>query len=255
MNPLTPDGHSALREYDDAARLEEFHKLRLRGALTTAMTENFSMEAAAAFLETFDNRGEYLSDAITLLAEVSTLEEPNLAEPGSHATFPLLVEQMSDSFDPRHCGLDDRAFAQMISICRKLPSAAKLDALLRRFGIENEGDLVARKACLRNRSPMHDAKEREKVCKVLALSRVTLGADVAITSVVLQKAKRSFPNAELVLLGSPKLAQLFGETPSSAFEKFNTRTTAGCSTVSTTGFRWSRRWGRRRKTFVPRSTS
>src|ERR1019366_9201020 len=60
------------------------------------------------------------------------------------------------------------------------------------------------------RSPMLDARERQGVRKALVLSRVTLGADVAITSVVLQKAKKSFPQAELVLLGSPKLLQLFG---------------------------------------------
>src|ERR1019366_3415154 len=165
-------------------RLAEFRELRARGALCTGVTEQLSTEAATAFLDRFESRGEYLGDAITLLAEISTLEEPCLAEPGQRATFPLLVERLSDSFDPRHCLLYDRAFAQMITICRRLPSAAKLDAALRRFGLKSEGDLLERKARLRKRRPMLDVRERQGVRKVLVLSRVTLGADVAITSVV-----------------------------------------------------------------------
>jgi hypothetical protein len=39
---------------------------------------------------------------------------------------------------------------------------------------------------------------------------VTLGADVAVTSVVLEKAREVFPKAERVLLGSAKLNELFG---------------------------------------------
>ncbi len=168
------------------------------------------MEAASAFLDRFERRGEYLADAIALLAEISTLEEASLAEPGRRATFPLLVERLSDSFDPRLCPLYDRAFAQMISYCRKLPSAVAIDAALRRFGLESESDLAGRKARLRNPPPLVDPRDRKRVRKVLVLSRVTLGADVAITSVVLQKAIRTFPQAELVMFGSSKLLQLFG---------------------------------------------
>jgi ADP-heptose:LPS heptosyltransferase len=198
------------KRYDAASRLAEFRELRAHGALSTAVTERLAMEAASAFFDRFERRGEYLADSITLLAEISTLEEASLAEPGRLATFPLLVERLSDSFDPRLCPLYDRAFGQMISLCRQLPSGEKIDAALRRFGLESAADLVERKARLRNRPAMLDPRDRERVRKVLVLSRVTLGADVAISSIVLQKAKRSFPQAELVVFGSPKLLQLFG---------------------------------------------
>ena len=215
MNSFLPnDLHFALHAVDEsreaASRLAEFRRLRARGALCTEVTDQLATGAAGAFLEHFTKRGEYLRDAITLLAEIATLEEPCLAEPGQRATFPLLVEHLSDSFDPQYCPLYDRAFAQMISICRQLPAAAKLDAALRGFNLRNESDLLERKARLRRRTPMLEARERQRVRKVIVLSRVTLGAEVAITSIVLQKAKTSFPQAEVVLLGSPKLRQLFG---------------------------------------------
>ncbi|MGH9784498.1 MAG: hypothetical protein ACRD88_09955, partial [Terriglobia bacterium] len=188
-----------------AERLTEFRALRERGALCSEVTEQLAAEAASAFLDHYRERREYLRDAITLLAEIATLEEPCLSEPGQRATFPLLVEHLSDSFDPAYCDLYDRAFAQMIATCRRLPSAQDLDRALRKFGLVSEQDLIERKVRVRRQSPKLDVQARRTVRKVLVLSRVTLGADVAITSVVLPKAKRRFPGAEAVLLGSAKL--------------------------------------------------
>ena len=208
----------ATSEQEAASRLAEFHKLRERGALNVEVAEKLATEAATAFLNQSHERDGYLKDAIALLAEISTLEEPALAASGHRATFPLLVENLSDSFDPQQCLLYDRAFAQMIAFCRKLPAAKELDAALQRFGLKSEQDLLDRKARMRERMrersrkkrPLLDTGEQQKVRKVLVLSRVTLGADVAVTSVVLEKAKRVFPQAERVLIGSPKLAQLLG---------------------------------------------
>jgi ADP-heptose:LPS heptosyltransferase len=51
------------------------------------------------------------------------------------------------------------------------------------------------------------------VRRVAVLSRVTLGADIAITSVVLQRLHQALPEAELVLLGDGKLSGLLGGLP------------------------------------------
>jgi len=49
--------------------------------------------------------------------------------------------------------------------------------------------------------------------RVFVLSRVTLGADVAVTSVLLAAAKARFPKAEVVLVGPRKNAELFAGDP------------------------------------------
>ena len=196
--------------YDAASRLNEFRALRTHGSLDRSATERLATEAALAFFDRFEKAGEYLADAVTLLAEISSLDDAALAEPGRRATFPLLIERLSDSFDPRFCALYDRAFAQMISICRRLPSAGRFDAALKRFGLGSEAAILKRKSLLRSRPPMLDAAAQATVKKVIVPSRVTLGADVAVTSVVLQKARDVFPMTELIVLGSRKLAQLFG---------------------------------------------
>jgi ADP-heptose:LPS heptosyltransferase len=48
---------------------------------------------------------------------------------------------------------------------------------------------------------------------VFVLSRVTLGADVAVTSVLLDAAKQRFPNAQIVFVGPPKNYELFAADP------------------------------------------
>ena len=45
------------------------------------------------------------------------------------------------------------------------------------------------------------------------LSRVTLGADVAVTSVLMDAAKRRFPRAEIVFVGPRKNYELFAGDP------------------------------------------
>ncbi|MBI4464705.1 MAG: hypothetical protein HY647_08390 [Acidobacteria bacterium] len=219
MNPLLSQQSVEAAEREAELRLAEFQQLRARSALCASATEQLATEAAANFLTHFRDHGAYLADAITLLAEIATMEEPCLAEPGQHATFPLLVEQLSDSFNPAYCQLYDRVFAQMISYCRRLPLGRELDAALRRFGLESEADLLERKSRMRQRQPLHDAFQRNPVRKVMVLSRVTLGADVAITSLVLQKVKSSFPQAERVLMGLPKVRELFGGDESLRFRQ------------------------------------
>ncbi|MFB3153971.1 MAG: hypothetical protein ACE10I_05805, partial [Candidatus Acidiferrales bacterium] len=77
-----------------ASRLAKFRRLLERGALNAEVIEKLATEAATAFLSQSRGRDTYLRDAVALLAEISTLEEPALAEPGHRATFRLLVENL-----------------------------------------------------------------------------------------------------------------------------------------------------------------
>ena len=46
--------------------------------------------------------------------------------------------------------------------------------------------------------------------KILVLSRVTIGADIAVTSVIIQRLSERYPKAEMVLIGGGKLDEIFG---------------------------------------------
>jgi ADP-heptose:LPS heptosyltransferase len=148
------------------------------------------------------------------LCEITSNEDQEVSRAGVQALFPGLIERLNDSFDPAACDLYDRIFAQVIDYYRRfpqarLPQAREFDEALRGFGLMNEADLLARKSSILNpRSSILDPQS--SILKVLLLSRVTIGADVAVTSVIIAKLRALLPRAEFVLLGPAKLRELFG---------------------------------------------
>jgi hypothetical protein len=88
--------------------------------------------------------------------------------------FRIVIESLADSFDPAQ--------------------AVAYKELMRAWIVE----------------PLHvEPAVSERVDIVYVLSRVTLGADIKITSVILDAMKRRFPNAGVVLVGDRKSAELF----------------------------------------------
>jgi hypothetical protein len=114
-------------------------------------------------------------------------------EPCGQALFGTLVEGLADRFEPPLCDAYARLFAQAVAMV-----VEGMDA----------GSLVARYERVRRVRPV-GGKPRH----VLVLSRVTLGADVAVTSVLLSAAKRRFPHAEIVFAGPRKNHELFAADP------------------------------------------
>ena len=161
------------------------------------------------FLTANRKTGDYLHDRIARLAQLSISPEKELAEASSKVLFTKLVEPLADSFKPSAVSLYNRALAQVIQICRQDPQAADLDRELSAFGLTNEEDLVARVEKLRTSYQsikFNDSKLRIK--KVIVLSRVTIGADIAVTSLVIERMRREFPVAEIVLVGGAKAIEL-----------------------------------------------
>jgi ADP-heptose:LPS heptosyltransferase len=164
---------------------------------------------AAAFLENYLADGVYRRDAIAKLCILATSGDDGLSRVGQHVIFSHLVERLSDSFDSRSVALYDRMFAQIIEFCRRLPAGKPLDAMLGRFGMRVEQDLLDRKKRIK-RPAAFPRSRRAAVKKIFVLSRVTLGAEVAVTSLILKKMKEAFPGARVVLLAHAQMKELLG---------------------------------------------
>ena len=108
---------------------------------------------------------------------------------GGAALFGVLAEGLADRFEPALCDAYARLFAQAVAFADPSVDAASLVAHYERV-----------------RVPRPVAGEPRRV---FVLSRVTLGADVAVTSVILAAAKKRFPQAEIVFVGPQKNYQLF----------------------------------------------
>jgi len=107
----------------------------------------------------------------------------------SDALFRVVAEGLADRFDPALCDTYAALFAEAIAP----GDSAALVERYRRIRIPR----------LINGEPR----------TVFVLSRVTLGADVAVTSVILDAAKRRFPDAAIYLVGPRKNWELFAADP------------------------------------------
>ncbi len=115
------------------------------------------------------------------------------AAEAARALFTGLVEPLADRFEPRLCDAYAALFSRVIA--RALPE----------FRSE---DLLARYERVRSVRPVEFEPAR-----VFVLSRVTLGADIAVTSVILDAARRRFPRADIVFAGPAKNWELFERAP------------------------------------------
>ncbi len=184
-------------------KLTEFESLKEQGKLTADVTGELARCAVELVFKHFQAGAGCLPEAIYLICQIATDEPPEIARSGINALFPQLVERLNDSFDPAACKLYDQLFVQVIEFCRRLPEGKALDEGLKRFDLMTEADLLNRKSAIRN--PQSAIPK-----KVLLLSRVTIGADVAVTSSIIAKLRQAFPQAEFVILGSRKLRELYG---------------------------------------------
>jgi hypothetical protein len=112
------------------------------------------------------------------------------------ALFRVVVERLGDLFEARLCDVYAELFSAIIA--RVIPSL-------------NQQQLVDRYQ--RIRRPRKFEGDPGAVRNVFVLSRVTLGADVAITSIALDGAKKRFPEAEIFFVGPQKSWELFAADP------------------------------------------
>lgn len=117
-------------------------------------------------------------------------EDQFLSINATRALFSIVIEQLGDLFEPALCDVYARLFAHVIS--RALPEY-------------DPGELLLRYRRVRQVRRFRGGE----VHRVFVLSRVTLGADVAVTSVALAAAKQRFPDAEICLVGPAKNAEMF----------------------------------------------
>jgi ADP-heptose:LPS heptosyltransferase len=134
--------------------------------------------------------GTWPGRALDGLIERALDENELVASFASRALFGVLIERLGDLFEPSLCDLYARIFSIVIS--RAMPEYSADALLLRYRQIRRERRFAG-----------------GEVRRVFVLSRVTLGADVAVTSVALAAAKERFPEAEIYLVGPEKNSELF----------------------------------------------
>lgn len=111
-----------------------------------------------------------------------------IEEDSGRALFSTVIERLGDLFEPKLC---DTYADLMAAVIRRV--CPELVPRTRRFS----GSRAAPSSAAR----------------VYVLSRITLGADVAVTSVILGAVKRRYPGAEILFAGPRKNFELFEADP------------------------------------------
>ena len=187
--------------------------LALKGA--SASPDELSQLAqriAHSFLDRYYQNDLYAAEYIELLCEMATsFADAELNNKASSALFGIIVEELCDDYEEMPVETYSRIMSEVISYCRKLPEGASLDGRLADFGISSFDELYHRANLVHGRKYVYDAGKPP--AKVILLSRVTIGADVAILSVMIQRLMKIFPDAEIVVVGDAKLEGIFGGHP------------------------------------------
>lgn len=142
------------------------------------------------------------------LAQAAFSTDPAAAAEATRCIFSEIVEPWSDSFEPQAC---DRYLAFMAEclLIDGSPAVNPAAGALRAMGLAGADKLRARTRGLRPPRPLDFPADR--VRKALVLSRVTLGADIAVAGVAVEAAQRAYPRAVVELVGGEKSAAFFAE--------------------------------------------
>ena len=151
--------------------------------------------------------GDALLQGADLIADAADSDDEAVRGAGLAALFGGLVEPLNDGFTPAGRAAYARFFGRIVwRVVTRTPS---LQTALAAVGIISETALLARHAEVRGTARPAPAQAQ----RIVVLSRVTIGADILLSSVVLQRLHQRYPQAELVLLGDGKLQGLFGGLP------------------------------------------
>lgn len=157
------------------------------------MANTSPTDLAAELLRACLAGGPWPESALGALIDAALDPRAATAAEAARALFAGLAEPLADRFEPRLCEEYAALFSRVFA--RALPASSP-DALLAHY----------RAARLLRPVGFEPAR-------VIVLSRVTLGADIAVSSVLLDAARQRFPRAEIVFAGPQKNWELFERAP------------------------------------------
>lgn len=178
-------------------------------------------ELSSAFIGQFAARRDPDLRAIDLLCEMAMLEENiQLRRAAVSALYKNIVEPLCDDFSSRCVALCNLVLLRMLGFIRRQKEGRTINGLLNEQGYANEELLLSRHAEMRRQPPL-SAELKKKISKILILSRVTIGADVAITSIMVHRLSRSFPQADVIVFGPAHLPEIFFGMPRVHWVRFH----------------------------------
>lgn len=169
---------------------------------------SFVREAVQAFLG--DGRGLEQLDLtyVDRLCEWALNPDPHVAKAATSAIFGGIIEPLCDDFSDDGVTAGNLVLTRVLQWLRAIPQGQELDRRLNEFGFSDTSSILQHYRRISQPKQLTPAR-LDSVRKVIVLSRVTAGADIAITSVIVNRLRKRLPSSELVLVGPGHLAEFF----------------------------------------------
>ena len=174
------------------------------------MLRRVSPSALAARVLSQTPGSESWRKAAHALARAALSADAGAAADATRCIFAELVEPWCDSFEPQACDRYLEFMAECL-LAEGAPAVNPVAGALRAMGFVTADKLRARARRLRRPQPVNFPADR--VEKALVLSRVTLGADIAVAGVMIEAAKAAYPRAVIEFVGGEKSAAFFAGSP------------------------------------------
>lgn len=195
--------------------------IKLRKKAQREEITHLARHTALSFLDRYLYSDLFDAEYIDLLCEMATyFDNDDLNNIAADALFSIVIEQLCDDFEELQTETYNRLISQVITFLRQLPQCEELDQHLKLYGLQTRQHIYDRIESIRANSDRRKQLTKNPK-KVLLLSRVTIGADVAISSVFCQRLIHRFPGVELVLIGSPKLREVYASNPKVRIQPFH----------------------------------
>lgn len=188
-----------------------WHKLRNGNPSNTEL--DFLADQIANFcIDRIIEGGSQHFEGIQLLCEMACFYDQGAKNSiAAKKLFGTIIETLCDSFDNIALEIYNRIMTNIItSYVHKNQAtlfAHNLDKFARYWGT----DLELRISKLINEDKL--LPNVNKVKNIFLLSRVTIGADIAISSVIIQRLLNFFKLDSIVIFGNSKIEQIFGNNP------------------------------------------
>lgn len=157
---------------------------------------------------------------VDLLCQISSSRQNSeIRKTALAALYKNIIEKLCDDFSSRGVDICNKILLRMISYIRKTDEGIHFDRQLTELGYFDEQQLLDRYRKIRKTPPL-TLNQKKNIRKIIVLSRVTVGADVAITSVIIHRLAAYFPSAELIIAGPSHLPEILYNLPSVYWTKF-----------------------------------
>ncbi len=162
----------------------------------------------ALFMAEADKESNAAQELITLLSQMALGPDVALAAEATASLYGRIILPLCDDFSSASVQVANSVLLTMIDTFCRTSQGQEARQILADLHLPERAALLTRYRALSKNRPLSPA-QRGVVKKVFILSRVSLGADIAITSPLIGRTQKAWPEAEIILVGLDHLRHLF----------------------------------------------